>query len=581
MRPNSSPGNPALPPLTDGSVPDGLTTAEADLRLARYGPNVLPEVPAPGLLRRVLRILRDPLVIVLLVALALTLVTSDLSDGAVIALVIAVNSTIGVRQEVQADRAVRTLSSMVASHAWVVRSGSPAMVPVAALVPGDLLQLRQGELVPADGVLVGGPGLQVDESTLTGESLPVDKLPGADPGPGLDRPDGLRDGRAGLTADALVLSGTVVVHGHGLVRVTTTGASSSVGRIASLLEEAPPPTPLQLRMARLSAQLAAAAVVLSGVVLVLGLLRGEPLEEMVLTSIALVVAAVPESLPLVVTVSLAMAARRMAARHAVVRNLAAVETLGSVTLLATDKTGTLTRGSMTVHQRWQPAGVDADLLERGLALCSDAALDTDTGQAHADPTEEALLRAATMSATELRALRESYPRTAEVPFDSVRKRMSTTHRNPGGGLVTWHKGAPEALLREAWLTDADTVVEQARGEAESWARRGMRVIAVAVENRSAKGELLSGPTLVASWCSRTPCASPRVRQSLPAATQESESSSSLETTPRPPTPSRIWSASVTAVPRSASPVEPSAWTLAPVRSRRSWRGRRRPTSTRW
>jgi Ca2+-transporting ATPase len=137
-------------------VQDGLTTAEADLRLARFGPNVLPAVPAPGLLRRVWRSLRDPLVIVLLVALALTLVTRDLSDAAVIALVVAVNSTIGVRQEVQADRAVRTLSSMVPTHAWVVRAGSPAMVPVAALVPGDLLQLRQGELVPADGLLVGG-----------------------------------------------------------------------------------------------------------------------------------------------------------------------------------------------------------------------------------------------------------------------------------------------------------------------------------------------------------------------------------------------------------------------------------------
>jgi Ca2+-transporting ATPase len=446
--------------------------------------------------RRVLRSLRDPLVIVLLVALALTLATRDLSDGAVIALVVVVNSAIGVRQEVRADRAVRALSAMVAIHAWVVRSGSPARVPVAALVPGDLLQLRQGELVPADGVLVGGPGLQVDESTLTGESLPVDKQPGADPGPGLDRPDGLRDRRDGPTADSLLLSGTVVVHGHGLARVTTTGASSSVGRIAGLLKGAPPPTPLQLRMARLSAQLAVVAVVLSGVVLVLGLLRGEPLEEMVLTTIALVVAAVPESLPLVVTVSLAMAARRMAARHAVVRNLAAVETLGSVTLLATDKTGTLTRGSMTVHRTWRPVGVGADLLKRGLALCSDAALDTDTGHAHADPTEEALVRAATMSVTDLRALRAAYPRMAEIPFDSVRKRMSTTHRTPAGGLVTWHKGAPEAILREAWLSDPDAVVAQARGEAESWARRGMRVIAVAVEDRSPQGDAMSGPTLV-------------------------------------------------------------------------------------
>jgi Ca2+-transporting ATPase len=441
--------------------------------------------------------LRDPLVIVLLVALALTLVTRDLSDAAVIALVIIVNSAIGVRQEVQADRAVRALSAMVATHAWVVRSGSPAKVPVAEVVPGDLLRLRQGELVPADAVLVEGSGLQVDESTLTGESLPVDKQAGCDPGPSLDRPDSERERLAGgQQIDSGLLAGTVVVHGRGVARVTTTGATSSVGRIAGLMKEAPPATPLQLRMARLSAQLAVAAVVLSCLVLVLGLGRGEPLEQMVLTTIALVVAAVPESLPLVVTVSLAMAARRMAGRHAVVRHLSAVETLGSVTLLATDKTGTLTRGSMTVNNRWQPAGVGSDLLERGLALCSDAALDTDTGHAHADPTEEALLRAATMSPTDIRELRAAYPRTAETPFDSVRKRMSTTHRTPDGTLVTWHKGAPEAILRPDWLTDADAVLEQARGEAESWARRGTRVIAVAVEDNSRDGTPLSGPSLV-------------------------------------------------------------------------------------
>ena len=478
--------------------PAGLTEAQASERLERHGPNVLPEAPAPGLVRRVVRSLRDPLVVVLLIALALTILTRDLSDATVIALVILVNSTIGVRQEVQADRAVRALSAMVATHTWVVRSGSPAKVPVADVVPGDLLRLRQGELVPADAVLVDGPGLQVDESTLTGESLPVDKQPGIDPGPDLDGPHhpAGRPVAAEPTGDSRLLSGTLVLHGHGVARVTTTGASSSVGRIAGLMVGAPPATPLQRRMATLSAQLAVAVVVLSCLVLALGLLRGQGLEEMVLTTIALVVAAVPESLPLVVTVSLAIAARRMAARHAVVRNLAAVETLGSVTLLATDKTGTLTRGSMTVRSTWRPAGVGSDLLQRGLALCSDAALDADTGHAHADPTEEALLRAATLSAAEARALRAAYPRTAETPFDSVRKRMSTTHRGPDGLLVTWHKGAPEAILGRDWLTDAEPVVALARGEAESWARRGMRVIAVAVEGPDAEGAVPSGPRLV-------------------------------------------------------------------------------------
>jgi Ca2+-transporting ATPase len=444
--------------------------------------------------RRVVRSLRDPLVVVLLTALALTLLTRDLNDAAVIALVIVVNSTIGVRQEVQADRAVRALAAMVATHTWVVRSGSPAKVPVADVVPGDLLRLRQGELVPADAVLVDGPGLQVDESTLTGESLPVDKLPGIDPGPDLSAADAAQGQPAPPSdGDSRLLSGTLVLRGHGLARVTTTGASSSVGRIAGLMVGPPPATPLQRRMAMLSAQLAVAVVLLSCVVLALGLLRGQGLEEMVLTTIALVVAAVPESLPLVVTVSLAIAARRMAARHAVVRNLAAVETLGSVTLLATDKTGTLTRGSMTVRGTWQPEGVGSDLLQRGLALCSDAALDADAGHAHADPTEEALLRAATMSAAEARALRAAYPRTVEIPFDSVRKCMSTTHRGSDGRLVTWHKGAPEAILRAGWLKESETVVDQARTTAGTWARRGLRVIAVAVDGPFVEGDTGSGP----------------------------------------------------------------------------------------
>jgi Ca2+-transporting ATPase len=441
----------------------------------------------------VLRSLRDPLVIVLLSALGLTLLTGDLRDGAVIALVIVVNSTIGVRQEVQADRAVRALSAMVSTHAWVVRSGRPVEVPVSDVVPGDLLRLRQGDLVAADAVLVEGAAVQVDESTLTGEALPVDKEPGPDPGASITSPTGVPAPLAGGPATSTLMSGTVVGGGRGVARVVATGASSSVGHIASLMVGAPPATPLQVRMAKLSTQLAVAAIVLSGLVLALGLLRHQPLEAMVLTTIALVVAAVPESLPLVVTVSLALAARRMAARHAVVRDLAAVETLGSVTLLATDKTGTLTRGSMTVKRVWQPPGVPGELLMRGLVLCSDAAVDADSGHTHADPTEEALLHAASTSGADVGALRAAHPRVDEVPFDSVRKRMSTSHRTPDGDVVTWYKGAPEAMLGADFLHASDAVLHAARQQADAWAGGGMRVIAVA-EDRGRSSD--PGPRLV-------------------------------------------------------------------------------------
>ena len=483
-------------PVVAGPVVEGLSMTEAAVRLAGAGPNVLPESPSPGLVRRVLRSLRDPLVVVLLCALALTLLTGDIRDAAVIALVIVVNSTIGVRQEVQAARAVEALSGMVSSHAWVVRSGQLAQVPVSEVVPGDLVRLRQGDLVPADAVLVEGTRVQVDESTVTGEAMPVDKEPDADPGPDIASGRVIANHTAGgVGPSAQLSSGTVVVHGRGLARVVATGPQSSVGHIAALMVGAPPNTPLQRRMAKLSAQLALAAIALSCVVLVLGLLRHEPPEAMVLTTVALVVAAVPESLPLVVTVSLALAARRMAARHAVVRDLAAVETLGSVTLLATDKTGTLTRGSMTVRETWLAPDVATELLVVGLALCSDAALDTETGRAHADPTEEALLRTVTASDVDVAALRSAYPRIDEVPFDSVRKRMSTSHRTPEGTLVTWHKGAPEAMLAPGWLLDPDSVLQLARRQSETWAGHGLRVIAVA-EHRDPDRTLGSGPRLV-------------------------------------------------------------------------------------
>lgn len=459
----------------------GLTDAEAAARLATHGPNQLPEAPSVTLVRRLLRSLRDPLVLVLLAALTLTMLVGDLADAAVIALVVVVNSAIGLRQDVKADHAVRALSRLTATQGWVVRSGRPQEVPVRDIVPGDLVMLRHGDLVPADGVLVEGQGVQVDESTVTGEAFPVDRTSEPDPGPALAAsPAPGRDRSDSATAgSARLLSGTVVLHGRGLARVTATGAGSSVGRLASLMVSVPTATPLQRRMARLSGQLAAAAVALSLVVMGVGLWRGQPLELMALATIALIVAAVPESLPLVVTVSLALAARRMTARHALVRDLSAVETLGSVTLLATDKTGTLTQGTMTVVDTWQPAlAAEADLV-RALVLCNDATIDPSSGSAEGgDPTENALLAAARAAGANVTDLRDTYPRVAEAPFDSTRKTMTTVHRDGRGHGLAVHKGAPENLLSSG-LREEPSVLEAARQQSESWARRGMRVVAVA------------------------------------------------------------------------------------------------------
>jgi Ca2+-transporting ATPase len=474
----------------------GLASAEAVARLARDGPNTLPAALGVPLWRRVAVQLRDPLMVVLLAAAGLTIATGDWTDAAVIALVIVVNTSVGVAQEVKADRAIAALSVLAAPEARVVRDGMQRLVPAAEVVVGDLLVLAEGDIVPADAVVVGAAALVVNEAALTGESVPVAKAAG-----GSDR------------AGDVVSGGTVVVRGRGRARVTATGAASAMGQVASLMTVGSGLTPLQRRLVGVGRVLAGAAVGLCALVLALGLLRGQPVELMLVTAISLVVAAVPESLPAVVTLALALGARRMAARNALIRRLPAVETLGSVTVIASDKTGTLTEGVMLARRLWTPAGAasisgtgyapdgeiqrngrtisrrDAPDLARLLsaaALCNDAALRLDDGRVWVpvgDPTEAALLAAAGRLGLDRSALEAELPRCAEAPFDSDRKRMTTVHRRPGGGVLIVCKGAPEALLDQAVLTDDAETRDRATAQAEGMAQAGLRVLAVAQADR--------------------------------------------------------------------------------------------------
>lgn len=472
---------------------EGLSREEAARRLAEYGANVVTQERRTPVWRRVLQQLRDPLIVVLLVAAVLTLATGDLPDAAVILLVITVNTVVGVVQEVRAERAVAALSALSAPVARVVRGGAECSVPAADVVPGDLVLLAEGDIVPADGEVCDAALLLVDESALTGESVPAGKAAGED--------------RSLRTVSA----GTVVVRGRGRVRITGTGPHSALGRIAALMGAAPGLTPLQRRLARFGRVLAAVIVALCAVVLALGLARGQPVELMVVAAISLAVAAVPESLPAVVTLALALGARRMADRHAIVRRLPAVETLGSVTVLATDKTGTLTEGRMAAERLWTPQGeatvtgvgydpegrvtrdgrtVTADdapdlaALLRASMLCNDAALepppDGDTPwRAMGDPTEAALLTAGARLGVDRGALDRGLPRVDEIPFDSARKRMTTVHRTPSGGVRFVCKGAPEAVLRPTVLADPPDRLSRAAAQAEELARGGYRVLAVA------------------------------------------------------------------------------------------------------
>lgn len=401
------------------------------------------------------------MILLLLGAAVMTVALGDAVDTAVIILVVLLNTTVGVVQQVRAERAVSAVRSLAAPQASVMRDGRRVVVPAAEVVPDDLILLDAGDVVPTDGRLVVAAALQVDESALTGESAPVDKSAGCGDG----------DDSVGQC-----YAGTVVTRGRGQAIVTRTGLASSLGRIAALIAAQPRrPTPLQRRLSELSTLLAIAALGLSAVVLGLGLLRGEPLGDMVITAIALAVAAVPESLPAVVTFALALGAYRMAQRNAIVRRLPAVETLGAVTVIASDKTGTLTEGRMVAERTWTAAGVDADSLLRDVVLCNDASLRSATG----DPMEVALLVAAADAGMDPAELRARYPRISEIPFDSSRRRMTTVHTF-GDEWLAICKGAPEVVLdpQRVRACDHDTAAE-ARRVAEQLAKAGYRVLAVA------------------------------------------------------------------------------------------------------
>ncbi len=453
---------------------DGLTSAEAARRLGEIGPNAVGPPRRASVRSSVGTQLRDPLILVLLAAAALTLATGDLTDAAVIGLVVAVNSTVGVWQELRAQRAIEALSALAAPLARVRRDGIEAQLPTEELVPGDVLVLSEGDIVPADADLLEAHALLIDEAALTGESVPVGKS-------------------ADTEHESAISAGTVVVKGRGIAVVTATGERSALGRIAALLDVGPQTTPLQRRLAQLGRVLAVVAIALCGVVLLLGLGRGQPAEQMVVTAISLAVAAVPESLPAVITLSLALGARQMARRHAIVRRLPAVETLGSVTVLATDKTGTLTtgrmraevvytrRGSHSLVER-PDVGFDADVVDllTIAALCTDAQLNGGAGLG--DPTEVAILLAASSSGLDLATLRGDWPRVAELPFDSNRRRMTTIHRADGGFLVCM-KGAPEAVLRRCSTDPDDGFAARVATQAAELAKDGYRVLAVATARR--------------------------------------------------------------------------------------------------
>ncbi len=478
----------------------GLTAAEATARLARYGPNQLEEEPPPPAWTVVVRQFRSPLIFILLVALAVTIALGEYLDASVIAAVLLLNAAIGSTQERKAEGAVRALMQLVVPRARVIRDGRDSEIDSRELVPGDVVLLESGARIPADLRLVGANSLHVDESLLTGESVPVTKH--------------VEPARAAAQlADraCMAYTGATVTSGRGRGVVVATGSNTELGAIAGLMRsEVVAATPLQRRMdgfARIVGVVVGAAAL---VAFVSGVAVGEATEDMFLVAVALAVSAVPEGLPVAVTITLAVGVRRMARRNAIIRRLPAVETLGSTTVIGSDKTGTLTENRMTVEEIWTPGhryrlggavpdgeylegdepaaigdrpGLHATLLAGVLTNEADLHWAGDELVATGDPTEVALLLAALTAGLEPGDVRTAYPAFADIPFEPT-QRYSASIRTREDRQTVFVKGAPERVVEmcKEMLTDQGPVpldADAVAAAARDLAARGQRVLALA------------------------------------------------------------------------------------------------------
>ncbi len=463
----------------------GLDVAEALRRRAARGPNLLREAPRRRWYGVLAAQFRDFMILVLLAAAALAALTGGSHDVVVILAIVLLNAAIGFSQEYRAEAAIHSLRRMAAPAARVRRAGQVSTLPASQLVPGDVVLIGAGSVVPADLRLVEAADLALDESALTGESQAVSKQVDALAGEAL----------AVAERRNMVFKGTTVARGRGVGLCVATGMDTELGRIAGLLAASSAElTPLQKRLATFGRRLSLLVIGICLVILAAGLLRGEPLMLMLLTSISLAVAAIPEALPAVVTISLALGARKMVRRHALVRHLPAVETLGSVTYACTDKTGTLTENRMRVRSWFvdgqecavPPAMPDGDWLRLREALAVSNDVESGARGLVGDPTEVALVEAAEEMGLSRVEAAAQLPRSAELPFDAGRQRMTTVHHERSGS-VAFVKGAPEAVLPLCVL-DSETAASAAAA-ARSMAEAGRRVLAIATrafEGRSAE-----------------------------------------------------------------------------------------------
>ncbi len=450
----------------NSNLEKGLDNQEVTARLKDYGPNALQEAPSRSILAMFIDQLKEVLVLILIGAAAISGLLGEWEDTIVILIIVILNAALGVFQENKAEKALKALQAMTKAFIKVKRDGHITQTEVVNLVPGDVILLDAGDSVPADARLVESASLRINEAALTGESVPAEKdlkILDAKEVPVGDKKN-------------MVFMGTTVTGGRGQAIITETGMNTELGKIAQMLQETPPdPTPLQQQLSKLGKVLGIAAAAIVAVVFLTGVLRGEQMLEMFMTAIALAVAAIPEGLPSVVTIVLALGVTRMSRRKAIIRKLPAVETLGVATYICSDKTGTLTKNEMTVTglyvngeyykitgTGYRPEGEffsskgekiapqsDENLkwMLLGGTLNTDARLESgDKGyEIIGDPTEGALVVVATKAQLEKEDIERKYPRIKEIPFDSARKMMTTFH-NMDKEIISFTKGAPDVLL---------------------------------------------------------------------------------------------------------------------------------------
>ncbi len=494
------------------SAPSGLTGAEAAQRLVQHGPNELQAAPTVSPWALLVAQFRNVLILILLGATALSAVLGHAVEAIAITVIVLFAVLLGFVQEYRAEKAMSALRALAAPTATALRDGEETEVAARDLVPGDVILLAAGDRVPADARLLEAFNLALQEAALTGESVPVHK-------------------HTALLADAqlplgdrrnMAFAGTNVTSGRGRALVTASGMATEFGRIAQMLQTVETgKTPLQVNLDKLGAQLARAALVVVLIIVGLGLARGQPFIEMLVFGIALAVAVVPEALPAVVTISLALGVQRLVKRHALMRRLAAVETLGSTSVICSDKTGTLTRDQMTVRRVWldgawievSGSGYDPQgEFRRGelrveptpalTELLTAAALCTDARTVHGedgrwtvkgDPTEGALVVAAAKAGLHKPDLDRRFPRVDEIPFDADTKRMTTLH-SVDGRTVAYVKGAPEVIVAACALDDAARAA--ALEAARAMAAQALRVLALARRTDAQRDQVDHGLTLL-------------------------------------------------------------------------------------